>query len=65
MINQTTQFKLCTKDFMELSLSIFKEDCFLIEYIFRQRRQWHPTPVLLPGKLHGWRSLVGCSLWGP
>ena len=25
------------------------------------RRQWHPTPVLLPGKSHGWRSLVG--LW--
>ena len=28
------------------------------------RRWWHPTPVLLPGKSHGWRSLVGCSLWG-
>ena len=26
-----------------------------------KRRQWHPTPVLLPGKSHGWRSLVGCS----
>ena len=30
----------------------------------RRRRQWHPTPVLLPGKSHGWRSLVGCSPWG-
>ena len=30
-----------------------------------RRRQWHPTPVLLPGKSHGWRSLVGCSPWGP
>ena len=29
-----------------------------------QRRQWHPTPVLLPGKSHGSRSLVGCSPWG-
>ena len=29
-----------------------------------QRRQWHPTPVLLPGKSHEWRSLVGCSPWG-
>ena len=29
-----------------------------------QRRQWHPTLVLLPGKSHGWRSLVGCSPWG-
>ena len=28
------------------------------------RRQWHPTPVLLPGKSQGWRSLVGCSPWG-
>ena len=28
------------------------------------RRQWHPTPVLLPGKPHGQRSLVGCSPWG-
>ena len=28
------------------------------------RRQWHPTPVLLPGKSHGERSLVGCSPWG-
>ena len=27
-------------------------------------RQGHPTPVLLPGKSHGWRSLVGCSPWG-
>ena len=27
------------------------------------RRQWHPTPVLLPGKSHRWRSLVGCSPW--
>ena len=29
-----------------------------------RRRQWHPTPVLLPGESHGWRSLVGCSPWG-
>ena len=28
------------------------------------RRQWQPTPVFLPGKSHGWRSLVGCSPWG-
>ena len=28
------------------------------------RRQWHPTPVLLPGKSKGRRSLVGCSPWG-
>ena len=28
-----------------------------------RRRQWHPTPVLLPGKSHGRRSLVGCRAW--
>ena len=28
------------------------------------RRRWHPTPVLLPGKSHGRRSLKGCSPWG-
>ena len=27
------------------------------------RRQWHPTPVLLPGKSHWRGSLVGCSPW--
>ena len=33
-------------------------DCAVLK---AQRRQWHPTPVLLPGKSHGRRSLVGCS----
>ena len=33
-------------------------------YVYLQRRRWHPTPVLLPGKSHGWRSLIGCSPWG-
>ena len=28
------------------------------------RRKWQPTPVSLPGKSHGHRSLVGCSPWG-
>ena len=28
------------------------------------RRQWQPTPVLLPGKSHERRSLVGYSPWG-
>ena len=27
-------------------------------------RKWHPIPVLLPGKFHGQRSLVGYSPWG-
>ena len=28
------------------------------------RRKWQPTPVFLPGQSQGWRSLVGCHLWG-
>ena len=28
------------------------------------RREWQPTPVFLPGELHGQRSLVGYSPWG-
>ena len=41
--------------------------CFFVSCIFmyvRPDRQWHLTPVLLPGKSHGWRSLVGYSLRG-
>ena len=33
-------------------------------YLTSRRRQRHPTPVLLPGKSHGQRSLVGFSPWG-
>ena len=32
--------------------------------LWPRRRQWHPTPVLLPGKSHGQRRLVSCSPWG-
>ena len=35
----------------------------MLENLF-WKRQWQPTPVLLPGKSHGRRSLVGCSPWG-
>ena len=28
------------------------------------RRKWLPTPLFMPGKSHGQRSLVGYSLWG-
>ena len=43
--------------------------CLQLNGAFRRvlgtrRRQWHPTPVLLPGKSHGQRSLVGWSPWG-
>ena len=38
--------------------------CHWGEFRLERRRQWHPTPVLLPGKFHGRRILVGCSPWG-
>ena len=31
---------------------------------FPRKRKWQPTPVLLPGRAHGQRSLVGYSPWG-
>ena len=34
------------------------------DFCNKGRRPRHPTPVLLPGESHGWRSLVGCSPWG-
>ena len=45
--------------FWVCSLEGLEENCPMF-----WRRQWHPTPVLLPGKSHGWRSLVGCSPQG-
>ena len=41
--------------------AFLSDQCKEIEENKDQRRQWHPTPVLSPGKSHGWRSLVGCS----
>ena len=35
-----------------------------VHVLIHRRRQWQPTPVLLPGKSHGRRSRVGCSPWG-
>ena len=41
----------------------WEEKCCHLSFL-PWRRQWHPTPVLLPGKSHGQRSLEGCSPWG-
>ena len=47
-----------------MSVKVNKWSVIRASIIVTQRRQWHPTPVLLPGKSHGRRSLVGCSPWG-
>ena len=41
-----------------------KKEKIMTNQTQKRRRQWHPTPVLLPGKSHGWRVLLGCSPWG-
>ena len=41
--------------------SICQSNGFACSHVRMWRRQWQPTPVLLPGKSHGRRSLVGCS----
>ena len=50
----------------EGKINTFTDKKELREFIAnrQQRRQWHRTPALLPGKSHIWRSLVGCSPWG-
>ena len=40
-----------------------KPSGYLYLCLYLWRRQWRPTPVLLPGKSNGWRSLEGCSPW--
>ena len=44
-------------------LKIFLSANLLVKKI-QITSQWHPTPVLLPRKSHGQKSLVGCSPWG-
>ena len=55
----TEQMWQCKKRKCDDANSIFTDTTTLW-----RRRQWHSTLVLLPGKSHGWRSLVGCSPGG-
>ena len=62
---------LCKGDLTMLAVSFFfkldYELLFLMLFFLRvcqALRQWQSTPVLMSGKSHGWRSLVGCSPWG-
>ena len=50
--------------FVWLDLKYAKPQRLMASPLTHWRRQWHPTPVLLPRKSHGRRSLVGCSPWG-
>ena len=55
-IKESIPFTTATKRIKYLGINLPKET--------KQRRQWHPTPVFLPGESHGRGSLVGCHLWG-
>ena len=56
---QTSSYRiLTTRDVMHSLINVINTA------ICHRRRQWQPTPVLLPGKSHGQRSLVGFSPWG-
>ena len=57
--SELAQLESWNKNLMSQPLS-----SFLCTSISPWRRQRHPTPVLLPGKSHGRRSLLGCSPWG-
>ena len=49
---------------LELGPETWRLYCWNIPHRLKnQKRRWHRTPVLLPGKSHGWRSLVGCCPW--
>ena len=52
--------KMLLQFIMHKSMETSKQ-LFEVSSIIFWKRQWHPTPVLLPGKSHGRRSLVGCS----
>ena len=55
-------------DFIFLGSKITADgDCShgIKRHLLLGRRQWQPTPVLLPGKSHGQKSLVGCSPRSP
>ena len=69
MVIKTPRWSTVRKPFIKLKAYPWVvRQLQVTEYVYTgspyQRRQWHPTPVLLPGESHGWRSLVGYSPWG-
>ena len=61
---QVSYLYMTTGKTIALILRTFVGRVMALLFNMLPRRQWHPTPVLLPGKSHGQRSLVGCSPWG-
>ena len=66
ILNENKQIKIKFLVHFAAPIGLYPLFCLLdhiclLPYPLIQRRQWHSTPVLLPGKSHGWRNLVGCS----
>ena len=66
-----TEYQWCSDTRLGAGMSLVRERGKQLRHGVRNnystycwRRHWYPTPVLLPGKSHGWRSLEGCSPWG-
>ena len=62
-LNANSSFSPFLQPLMTTILFSISVNLTTLRYLIR-RMQWHPTPLLLPGKSHGRRSLVGCSPWG-
>ena len=58
----TERLPVCVSLSLCVQMSLFCMDTGI--WIRHWRRKWQPTPVLLPGKSHRHRSMVGYSLWG-
>ena len=63
-LHQTKKLLLIKGNYQSTELEKMFENHISGVNIQNQKRRWHPTPVLLPGKSHGRRSPVGCSPWG-
>ena len=61
VFNDTVVYNISLNGF---SIIYLNSHPMVISSVSYRRRQWHPTPVLLPGNSHRRRSLVGCSPWG-
>ena len=62
--DQSVTFVIIRSSYIHGSFCLFWSQSIFPALHQDRRRQWHPTPVLLPGKAHGRRSLIGCSPWG-
>ena len=62
--DQSVTFVIIRSSYIHGSFCLFWPQSIFPALHQDRRRQWHPTPVLLPGKFQGWRSLIGCSPWG-